>query len=254
MDWVFAIGLWFLFFGAILIISGLAILFALLRGARPNGAILAGSLAGGLFFTVFFGLSLMDGKGTGLKEMQGYLDQNLRDQMTALKSEGVPQDKIDENLDWAEKFGVQAYPAWVALTAIWFSFMAYYTLPILFRRFNSRVPAPLPFRYWIIPEPLVFGFIAGALLKISVKYISGPNSGWIEILADNLLVLFGCLYIMGGFSIISYYLQKWNIPLVFRFPLYLILIFLFEPLFCLGLMDVWMDVRKIKFPPLEKTA
>jgi hypothetical protein len=87
-----------------------------------------------------------------------------------------------------------------------------------------------------------------------VKYISGPNSGWIEILADNLLVLFGCLYIMGGFSIISYYLQKWNIPLVFRFPLYLILIFLFEPLFCLGLMDVWMDVRKIKFPPLEKTA
>jgi len=252
LDWVLAIGLWILLFGTILTICGLAILFALLRGARPNGAILAGSLACSLFFLSFYGLSMLDGKGTGVKEMQGYLEQNIKDQMSSLKSQGVPQDKIDENMDWAEKFGVQAYPAWVALTCVWFAFLAYYMLPILYRRFASRVPPPLPFRQWIIPEPLVFGFIVGGLLKISVKYLSGPNVGWVEILADNLLVFFGCLYILGGFSVISYYLQKLNIPVVFRFPLYVILTFLFEPLFCLGLLDVWMDVRKIKLPTLEK--
>lgn len=253
MDWVLVIGLWILLIGAILTVSGLAVLFSLLRGAGPNGAVLAGSLACGLFFLAFFGLAQSEGKGAGLKEMQGYLEQNLQTQMAALKAQGIPQDKIDENMDWAEKYGVQAYPAWVALTCFWFGFLSYYMVPLFFRRFSSRIPGPLPFRQWVIPEPLIFGLIAGALLKVSVKYL-GVQYGWVDILANNILVFFGALYITGGFSIISYYMQKWKIPMAFRFPLYVILTFLFEPLFCLGLLDVWMDLRKIKTPALEKTA
>ena len=78
-------------------------------------------------------------------------------------------------------------------------------------------PSPCLFRQWVIPEPLVFGFIAGALLKISVKFLSLPEDNWVDILGSNLLVFFGSLYIMGGFSIIAYYLQKWKVS--FGFPL-----------------------------------
>ncbi len=254
MDWLLALGLWVLLFGAILVVSGMAILLALLKGARPNGAVLAGTLACGFFFMALFGLAQLDSKSPNWKEMQAYLQQNLQSQVTALKAQGIPQDKIDENMDWAQKFGVEAYPAWVVLTCLWFSFLAYYTVPILFRKYISRIPRPMPFRQWVIPEPFIFGFLIGAMMKIGVKYLDAAQYGWMEILANNLLVFFGCIYIMGGFSIISYYLQKWNIPLIFRFPLYVLLTFLFEPLFCLGILDVWMDLRKIKTPTLEKTA
>jgi uncharacterized protein YybS (DUF2232 family) len=254
LDWVLAIGLWTLLFGAILTISGLAILFALLRGARPNASILAGSFACGLFFLALFGLSRIDGKGPNFKEMQGYLEENLQAQMAALKSQGMTQDNIDENMEWAEKYGVQAYPAWLSITCVWFGFISYYMVPILFRRFSPRIPRPMPFRQWIIPEPLIFGPIVGALFKISLKYFNLPDDGWEDVLGSNLLIFFGCLYILGGFSIIAYYLQKYNVPMVFRFPFYVIMTILYWPLLILGILDVWMDWRKIKTPPLEKTA
>jgi uncharacterized protein YybS (DUF2232 family) len=254
LDLLLVLGLWVLLFGAILAVSGMAILFALLRGALPNVAVLAGSLACAFFFLVLFGLAQLDSKGPNWKDMQTYLQQNLQAQMSTLKSQGIPQDKIDENMDLAQKYGVEAYPAWVVLTCLWFSFLAYYMVPVFFRRYISRIPRPLPFRQWIIPEPFIFGFLIGALLKVGVKYLDPVQYGWMEIVANNLLVFFGSVYIMGGFSIISYYLQKLNIPMIFRFPLYVFLTFLFEPLFCLGVLDVWMDLRKIKTPPLEKTA
>ncbi len=249
-----------LLFGAMTTLSGLAILFALLRGARPNTAVLAGSLACALFFLSLFAV-LLNGK-MGWKDIQTTLrtssEQSVQAQIAAWKAQGVSQDKLDEFKDEADRYlpsVLRVYPSLFALASAWLGLFSYYLIPFFFRRFITRVPRPMPFRQWIIPEPLIFCFIAGALLNVGSKWVEMPGFEWLGILGNNLIVFFGGVYIMGGFSIISYYLQKWNVPIPFRFPIYIFLaVYFFVPLFCLGLLDVWMDLRKIKTPPLERTV
>lgn len=253
MDWLIVIGIQLLFFGVVLTVSGLAVLFALLRGAKPNGAVLAGALACGLLMVPLV-LSQFNGKNPSWTDMQATMEKNFPSLMSALKNPGGPDDKADPSQAWVEKFYIQTTPASVAVACVCFSFLSYYVVSAFFRRLSPRIPKPILFSQWVIPEPLVFGFITGALLKIAAKFLSLPEDNWEDILGSNLLVFFGSLYIMGGFSIIAYYLQKWNVPSAFRFVFYVILFILCGPLFCLGLLDVWMDFRKIKSPTLEKTA
>jgi hypothetical protein len=105
----------------------------------------------------------------------------------------------------------------------------------------------LAFREWVIPEPLVFGVIAAGLLKL----IAEENT-WKETVGNNLAVFFGGLYILGGLSIVSFFLNKWRVPAVLRFISYAVLLPIVWESFCaIGVLDVWLDFRKIKKTAVE---
>jgi uncharacterized protein YybS (DUF2232 family) len=256
LDLLVIIFLQLLFFGIILTISGLANLFAILRGAKPNGAILAGALVCGLimFPLVFSQIAGIDGKKSGGIYMQATMEKSLSSLMSALKSQEGADDKLDSNQAGFLKFYIQVTPAYLAVFCVSLSFLSYFMVSVVFHRLSPRIPKPLPFSQWVVPEPFVFGFIAGALLMIAAKFLALPDGNWEDLLGSNLLVFFGGLYMIEGFSIIVYYMQKWNVPPFLRFGLYVLMFILFGPPFCLGLLDVWMDFRKIKSPTLEKIA
>ncbi len=115
---------------------------------------------------------------------------------------------------------------------------------------TTRVPKAMAFQEWVIPEPLVFGLIVAGILKI----VAGEKI-WLDILGSNLLVFFSVVYVLGGFSIVSFFLHKWRLPATVRVLSYLILVQLpLDTVCALGVLDIWFDFRKLKTRQPERNG
>jgi uncharacterized protein YybS (DUF2232 family) len=72
-------------------------------------------------------------------------------------------------------------------------------------------------------------------------------------LGDNLLVFFVGFYTLGGLSIVSFYFHKWGLSIFWRAVIYFLMVqFCLQVIVVLasfGIMDVWMDLRKLKTIP-----
>lgn len=125
-------------------------------------------------------------------------------------------------------------------------------------RVTPKIPRPMRFRDWVLPEPLVFGLVVGGLLKVAqgMLQLTPDQSTVVEVIANNLLVLFVGIYAMAGLCIISFFLHKWRLPSIVRFLGYFLLLLSagFQIPCALGVLDVWFDFRKLKSPPLEQTS
>ncbi|MDP3480033.1 MAG: DUF2232 domain-containing protein, partial [Desulfoprunum sp.] len=110
--------------------------------------------------------------------------------------------------------------------------------------------SPWPkYQIWQLPERLIWVVIAGAVLAML------PLSS-IKIFGINILILISIIYCFQGLAIFSYFLHKWNVPIVFRSFLYVIVVFQsFGTILLLGvgLSDVWLDLRKLKLPTEPET-
>jgi len=110
---------------------------------------------------------------------------------------------------------------------------------LLFKKTGIRPWAE--YRYWVLPEKLVWIVIASAVL-IMVPMEPGRTIGL------NVLLISGLLYCFQGTSIMIFYFYKWSVPVFLRTIIYLILFFQsFGAIFLaiVGVADVWFDVRKI---------
>lgn len=110
---------------------------------------------------------------------------------------------------------------------------------LLFRRTGVR--PWIEYRYWVLPEKLVWLVIASAVL-VMVPMEPGRSIGL------NLLLVSGLLYCFQGTSIMIFYFYKWSVPVFLRTVIYLILFFQsFGAIFLavVGVADVWFDVRKL---------
>ncbi len=119
---------------------------------------------------------------------------------------------------------------------------------LLFKRTGVRPWAE--YRYWVLPEKLVWVVIASAVL---VMVPMGPG----RIIGLNLLLISGLLYCFQGTSIMIFYFYKWNVPVLLRTIIYLILFFQsFGAVFLaiIGVADVWFDVRKLNSSEQESDS
>jgi len=83
------------------------------------------------------------------------------------------------------------------------------------------------------------------------------SSGQIQIVAINALIIGGILYFFQGLAVFSFFLHKWNLPMLLRSFLYVMVIFQsFGTLILIGtgLADVWFDLRKIRKPADTESA
>ncbi len=117
---------------------------------------------------------------------------------------------------------------------------------LLVRKHCQQEPWPL-FRLWQLPDKLIWLGIAG----IAATYLL---SGSPRVIAANILILLTTVYCFQGFSICVFYMHKWNVPLLFRSFLYVMIILQsFGTIFLLflGVFDTWFDFRKLSKPPVD---
>lgn len=101
------------------------------------------------------------------------------------------------------------------------------------------------YRYWQLPEKLIWlGIIVGLLTLIPSQL---PRS-----IGANGLILLSIVYCFQGLAIAVFYMNKWNVPLLFRSFIYVMIIFQSLGtllLLIFGIADIWFDFRKLKVEP-----
>jgi len=133
----------------------------------------------------------------------------------------------------------------LVLITVWFSMVV--GNKIMYK-VSGESPWP-KYQIWQLPERLIWVVIAGAVLAML------PLSS-IKIFGINILILISIIYCFQGLAIFSYFLHKWNVPIVLRSFLYVIVVFQsFGTILLLGvgLSDVWLDLRKLKLPTEPET-
>lgn len=106
------------------------------------------------------------------------------------------------------------------------------------------------FRSWQLPDRLIWLVIGSALLAFA------PSTP-LRHVAANLILLLITIYCFQGFSICVFYMNKWNVPLLFRSFLYVMIIFQTFgtlALLVLGVFDTWFDFRKLSPPDTEQPS
>ena len=227
--------------------TSLAAAWALLRGFKPRAVVLTGTLTLTLFLAALFLLVQSNLKQDTLPLFQNYFNETWNHQAQWLKDSGFGQDKIDLFKEIYQKYIFYSFPAWLVVNCLFMGLLAYYLSSSILSRVTSRVSKPIPFREWVVPEPLVFGLIVGGLLKIVFK-----ENAPMDILGNNFLVFFVGLYTLSGLSIVSFFFHKWRLPLAIRILSYLVILnLILETICCFGVLDVWFDFRKLKSAPKE---
>ncbi|MGH7739061.1 MAG: DUF2232 domain-containing protein [bacterium] len=224
--------------------ASLASAWALLRGMSSRWVVLIGALGALVFVGVYFFFVQSSGSGF-FAEGQKDFEAVWALQSPALLKSGVPQETIDLVKLFALKYFLWAFPAWMAVGCLAAGLLSYYLASALLRRVTDRVGEPLAFRYWVLPEFLIFGFITACLLKLFT-----PLNSTADVVGDNLLVFFIGIYTLGGLSIVSFYFNKWRLSIFWRVVNYFLMFqFCLQTLAVvagLGMLDVWLDLRKLK--------
>lgn len=236
-------------------LAGVSTAWALLRQIKPRQVVLTGALTMVLLSTALFILGRSDSKESPWVSFRQYFqsqhfeDEWKADSQTAVKM-GIPPEKLTAFKDDYKKYFYDLLPGWIASVSLVFGLLNYYLLSFVLSRITPRVPKAMLFREWMIPEPMVFGLIIGGALKVVPYHQEG-----LDIAGSNLLLVFAMIYVLGGFSIVSFFLHKWRLPATLRVLSYLILVQLpLDTVCALAVLDIWFDFRKIKNPKPEPTA
>jgi hypothetical protein len=233
--------------------ASLSASWALLRSFRPRMVVLFATLGAGLFMAGSF---CVFGPGWGpdfFHQFAGKFDfiwntQFLPELQTTLAPENLTPETLAIMKTFFLKYFWFSIPALIAVGSVVTGLISYYLTSALLGRITTRVDPPLAFRFWVLPEPLIFGFLTGCVLKLFMP----ENSAW-DIAGDNLLVFFIGLYTLEGLSIVSFYFHRWQFSRLWRIIIYSLLFqfcpFLIYIAASLSISDIWFDFRKLKTVP-----
>ena len=163
------------------------------------------------------------------------------------QNNSIPVDKlllIDQLLNQAKVIFPVILPAIlgnIIIVTIWLTMVLGNRLAL---RYCNKSPWP-EYKYWKLPERLIWAAIFSAVLALIPLRPIQP-------IGINLLLLVGVFYIFQGVAILVYFFDKWNMPIIFRLPLYMIAVIQSSGTFLLlvvGIADIWLDFRRLANKP-----
>ena len=103
------------------------------------------------------------------------------------------------------------------------------------------LPAWDPWVQWRAPEMLVWAVIvSGFALLLPIQHL--------KLVAMNVLVVLGTIYLLQGLAIITFYFERWRLPRILRAIFYGFLVlqqFASLGAVLLGFFDMWFDFRRL---------
>ncbi|MDA3785613.1 MAG: YybS family protein [Deltaproteobacteria bacterium] len=207
-------------------------------GVAATGAVLLGWLAAGLLFWQSTGLNPYS---QGLAAM----DQTMAAmaEMYTTSGDFSPEvvKEIEQGFDQARQKLPQIFPALLIISAIVVSWLNMVLGNRLLERFAPERTIWPPYRFWRLPDNLVWLVIlAGVCTIVPVAAVKAVGL--------NGLLLMGNIYFFQGVAVLFAMMARWNAPKAIRIFLY---IFIFIQTYSivllavLGIVDVWKDLGNI---------
>lgn len=138
-----------------------------------------------------------------------------------------------------------AVPAILVLASIFDAFLNYMLTKVILSRLGQQIAGLTPFWLWKLPSYTVFLFLLGMLMTMMETYWP---VGVLKTVGFNLQMVFFFTFLVEGFSLITYYMGKYNVPKVLR----VIIVFLifFNPVISqiiswAGMFDILFNFRKL---------
>lgn len=97
------------------------------------------------------------------------------------------------------------------------------------------------YKLWKLPEKLIWVEIFSAALALV------PMEPF-RTIGINVLILVSVVFVFQGISILVYFFNKWNMPVIFRWLLYIIAVVQSSGtilLLAVGIADIWLDFRRL---------
>lgn len=125
------------------------------------------------------------------------------------------------------------------------AFLTYIVTKAILSRMGQKLEDLTPFWLWRFPDYTVAFFLLGNLLVLLETYWP---VGVLKAVGMNMSLVFGFAFFVQGFSLLAYFLGKFNVGKAFR--LLITFFVLFNPLFLqilffAGLFDILFNFRKI---------
>ncbi|MEN8256692.1 MAG: DUF2232 domain-containing protein [Thermodesulfobacteriota bacterium] len=207
-------------------------------GLTATLLVLLGWFIGGLLFWQSTGLNPYS---EGLNAM----DQAFADMAEMYKTSGdfspdVVAD-IERGFDQARQKLPGIFPALLIMSAIIISWLNMALGNRLLGRHAPERTVWPPYRFWRLPENLVWLVILAGILMIL------PVSG-LKTLGINGLLILASIYFLQGLAVLFAMLARWDAPKPIRFFIYFFIFiqtYSVVLLAVLGILDVWKDLGKI---------
>lgn len=180
-----------------------------------------------------------------------YLQQSIQEYLQAMLKLLPPEESAARELPWGGmdeaalgRLIFQLIPALLVLNATALVLLNFGMLRLLAPRLGSEV-LDRPLLLLEAPQWLIFLLIGAGFLWLWPHEVS-------RFLGLNLLVILLALYFLQGLAILAFGLQRFQVPLFFRWLSYLTLLF-FKPaalaVIILGISDIWLDYRRLHRQP-----
>ncbi len=173
------------------------------------------------------------------------MDQAFADMAAMYKTSGdFPPDvvaDIERGFDQARQKLPGIFPALLIMSAIIISWLNLALGNRLLGRYAPDKAVWPPYRFWRLPENLVWLLILAGILTIL------PVAS-LKMFGINGLLILGCIYFLQGLAVLFAMLVRWDAPKPIRFFIYF---FIFIQTYSvvllafLGILDVWKDLGKI---------
>ncbi|MDZ7839037.1 MAG: DUF2232 domain-containing protein [Actinomycetota bacterium] len=136
---------------------------------------------------------------------------------------------------------------WIAFV-VFASVINYAVSTVVLGKFRIDLKKLPRFGQWDLPWHLVWGLIAGIVLLVVPSFLN-IDGRLLYIIGANLLIVFGFLYLIIGISVLWGTFEKYKLQFAWRIAI-LLLLGLFVGFMVLlpivGLVDVWVNIRKLK--------
>lgn len=232
----------------LLAITSLPAGYVIARSARRSEGQMAtgakGILTLAACWLIFWGGLVVVDKGYSysalIQSVQSWVDMLLK---AYRNNESIPVDTlivIDQMLNQTKTFFPVILPAILCnfvLLTVWLTMVLGNRLAL---KYIGGSPWP-EYRLWRLPEKFIWAEIVSAGLALL-------PFGQVGTVGINLLILVSVLFIFQGLSIVVFFFNKWNMPFMFRLPLYALAIIQSSGtllLLIIGIADTWLDLRRL---------
>jgi len=164
------------------------------------------------------------------------------------KNMGVSPESVKQIVDsYGKIFDLLtlAIPAMLVMSSVVSAFLNYQVTKLILSRLGQKLEDFTPFWLWKLPDYTVFFFLLGVLMNLLESYFP---TGILKFIGTNLQMIFGFAFIIEGFSLVAYYMGRFNLTKILR--VLVVLLIFFNPLvsqivLLAGLFDILFNFRHI---------
>ncbi len=199
-------------------------------------------------FLMVIGMWLMDINPLFLGIDQ--LDQSINQALSFYENMGLNPEQTesvkDSLLQTLEMLKL-AFPAMLVVASVFDTFINYWVAGKILKRLGYYLKPFVPFYEWRASKSFFWSYAFGIfILLLNSKY----KIAVLERIGVNIQLLFSIIFLITGLAVVSYVLHHYKVKSFLCWIVYIIIFiqpFLSLTVTWIGILDVWLDFRKLLF-------